>query len=271
MIHLRCVGVVVPLLLAAPPDRPEPDDAEAKKAVQAIVQEMARTPTLYARHEKTKDGPLPKFARAKLMEFGVEEKESFAKELMRRKANVEQYEKMFPLRAAVFAAVEASQQAHKVPLVLELHRDDATPKGKKKVFFDQQRFGVAVFKLEQALEAFAEAEESRNQEPAKHWRAHFDWARACLECDAIFLTELDYTLGRVRADDMPKLAADFDGWKVAFLPSGRIQERKSKDLAKARTKRLARIQEDYADTPWAHFAGVEAKRNLAMQWQAMKK
>jgi hypothetical protein len=44
-----------------------------------------------------------------------------------------------------------------------------------------------------------------------------------------------------------------------------------RDLAKTRIKLLKRIQEEYADTPWAHFAERESKRDLGMERAARKK
>jgi hypothetical protein len=50
-----------------------------------------------------------------------------------------------------------------------------------------------------------------------------------------------------------------------------VTETKAKDLVKARAKLLQKIQEDYADTPWAYFAEREGKRDLGMEWAAKKK
>ncbi len=130
----------------------------------------------------------------------------------------------------------------------------------------QTPIGESIFKLEQALARMKAAGTGAKNETNLRWLADFDFAHARLETELIFLFEYNYALGQIRAGRLPDLGKEHDGWKIAALPKITIPEMKAKQLAKDRLKVLAKIQNDYPDTPWAYFAERESRRELGIQW-----
>lgn len=244
---------------------------EYQKTLEGLIQAIERSPSLYAKFGKAAGADLPRFNEVKLAEFRVRKQDSFAEQYKQWKTNEEQYAKGYRLRASLFKAIDAAVQTNRLAIRIELSREDATPKAKAAFLRLQETLGIAIFQIEQVLPELKKADEHRGQETSKYWRAHFDWAQAQLEGDILFLYEYNFTLGQIRADNLPPLAASDDGWTIAFHPKLRITEAKAKDLAKHRQKLLKKIQEDYADTPWAYFAERESRRSLGMEWMAMKK
>lgn len=245
---------------------------EEAKMIRSIVQEIDRSPSLYRRFELPTDVvAAPKSVLAKLMAVAVDERESFDKERVRRNAGKEKYDAAHSVRAAVFAAVEASQETQRRTLRLELSAVPITPKLKAAIAKDQADIAAAIFHLEQVLDEMIEAEKGIDKEPRKHWQAQYHWARSQLQADMIFLMEYNFALGAIRADRLPELDKGDVGWKIMFVLRPRAPEAKVKALAKDRAKRLSLLEKDYADTPWAHFAAREGERWIGMEWMTRKK
>ena len=96
-------------------------------------------------------------------------------------------------------------------------------------------------------------------------------SRGLFQRAVIYLLEIDFTLGQIRADGLPKLAKDQSGWEIVARPKISVPETKAKALVKDRLKLLKKIQEEHADSPWSYFAERESKRDLGMEWAAKKK
>jgi hypothetical protein len=69
---------------------------------------------------------------------------------------------------------------------------------------------------------------------------------------------------------LPPLGPGDTGWKIAFKPKLSVPEGKAKTLAKECRKRLQKMQQDYAETPWAFFAERDSKREWGMAWVTKK-
>ena len=212
---------------------------------------------------------LPKFSAKKLAEYGIDPKVTAAAEKQRHGANKAKYGAAFPLRAALFDA-GAEMEAVKIsPRLFLAAPIDAK---KKALFFrEQQPLATAIFQLDQAYTAMKEADKERTKEKSKRWQLAFDLAMARVESSLLFLFEYDYLLGQIRADSLPALTDKHDGWRLTFKPKINVTEGKAKQVAKERLKRLEKIQQDHAETPWAYFAERESQRNLGMEWVARKK
>lgn len=268
--QLRASLVIVGLFMSAITARGQ--DADLNIVTQ-IVKEIESLPSLYAKNAKpVAIESLPRFSAKAVTQLGVDKVLPLEKARGNWKANPEKYSRAVPLRAAYFTAADNIEQARRliVPAVF-IPRDALGPKSK--VFFlkKQEPLGMAIFQMEQALAQIKDAEEKRDKDKSMIWRARFDWARAITEADLVFLYEYNYTLGQVRADNLPELAKSDDGWKIVFQGKSNVPEGKVKDLSKRLKKHWEQIQEEYKDTPFAWFAEREAKRDVGMTWAARKK
>jgi hypothetical protein len=189
--------------------------------------------------------------------------------------------KDYPLRAAIFEAAEEVEKINKaeLPLTFILPKPDKKLKGKEKATSElakekvkmlqrQSYLGTTCFKLEQILARLSEAK--IDQERSKHWQADAVFARARLEQNLIFLYELNFALGQIRADFLPEFGPGDVGWRIEFKPKVRVSEGKVKTMAKECLKRLEKMQQDYAETPWAFFAERDSKRDWGMEWRTTK-
>jgi hypothetical protein len=265
------VAIVLGALLC--PDAPAGAGDADPKIVTQLVREIEQLSSLYAKNEKpVAIAALPKFAAKSLDRLKVNDVPPLESARGNWKANPEKYAKTVPLRGAYFTAADSIEQARRLIVpALFIPRDALGPKAKVGFLQKQAPLGVSIFKMEQALAALQDAEEKRDKEKSVLWRARFDWARAVNEADVLFLFEYNFTLGQVRADNLPDLKAEHDGWKIAYQAKIGVTEKKAKDLAKQLKKRWTQIQEDYADTPFAYFAERESRRDQGMTWVAKKK
>lgn len=188
-------------------------------------------------------------------------------ELMTRyKAGSEAYAKEFPLRAAIFDAVEALQASRKLTM-REVLPGPINPKSKQAFLLEQGAPAESIFKLEQALAQMKEAGEKREAETSKRWQANFDYTQARLQSRIVYLFEYSFMLGRIRADDIPDLAPGQSGWRLGTGKKIAVTESKAKAYAKDTAKLWKRIQQEYPETPWALLAQRESMITLGLQWR----
>jgi hypothetical protein len=241
------------------------------KTFKSISQEIELVPSLYARFQETpKLKGMPKFAAAKLIGYGINDGQTVDKERKNWLANKAKYSRDYPLRAAIFIAADQMVDVQKLELRMFLARP-ITPQEKAAVMKEQGTAGIAAFRQEQALVQMKEAGEERDKEKNKRWQANYDFAHARVQSNLLFLIEYNYTLGRIRADNLPELGEGDEGWKINFRSNAQVTEAKAKDYAKDTMKRWQKIQADYPDTPWAYFAERESQRPLGMEWTPKKK
>jgi Caspase domain len=219
---------------------------------------------------------LPPFSAKKLAEYKAEGYENIS-ELhkkylaMKREATLgkkeerEAFDKDFPMRAAYFEIVEALNESSKLTL-REVLRPPAD-KLKKAIFLEQEPLGMNTFKLERTLDIAKAAAKKRDQETSKRWQANFDFAHARLLARLVYVIEYNYTLARIRADDLPDLAAGQTGWRVGTARKI-YSETKTKNYAKEVKTILTRVMNDNPDTPWAILAQREKEFALGVQWRA---
>ncbi len=181
----------------------------------------------------------------------------------------EEFYKEFPLRAAYFEALDALNESKDLKTREVLTKADADPKRKAAFLDEQAPFGISIFKLEQALKSMNEAAEKREAETSKRWQANFDYVQARLLSRLVYLFEYNYTIGQVRADNLPALVGTQSGWRVGISgPKINVTEPKAKKYAKDTTKLFDRIQKEYPDTPWALLAQRESMFAQGLAWKA---
>ena len=244
-----------------------------KKLVKRIFFEADLVPSLYAMHDEKplKFGSLPKFTATKLADYSFSKKEIYAKDRDRWKENKEQYAKDFPLRAAIFEAADENDALKRLEIAMTIAATELTPKDRAALQEKQANLGAVIFKQQSVLKQMEGATAKRDQEKSKRWQATFDLAMTRTQGNLLFLYEYSFALGQIRADKLPELGKEDDGWKIAFQQKINIPEGATKEVAKSRLKLLESIQKQHAGTPWAYFAERDSKRDMGMAWAAKKK
>lgn len=180
--------------------------------------------------------------------------------------NKETFTKEYPLRAAYFEAFDALQESSKIQM-REVLASPIDPKRKAAFLQEQAPAGISIFKLEGVLANLKTAEEERDKETSKRWQANFDYIQARLQARLIYLFEYSYTLGQIRADNLPELAPGQSGWRIGTGKKIAVTEQKAKALNKATAKLWKRLQDEYPDTPYAILAERESIISLGLQWR----
>ena len=211
---------------------------------------------------------LPAFGAKKLDSYKADGYKDMAELQKRYASNKEEFAKEYPLRAAVFDAVEALQASNKIKM-FEVQRSPVTQDRKNNVRQEQELLGMSTFSLEKALADLKAAGEERDKETSRRWQANFDYTRARLQSRLVYLIEYNYVLSRVRADDLPELAPGQTGWRVGTGKKIAVNEAKAKDFAKDTKKLWDRIKDQYPDTPWSLLAQREKEITLGLQWRPM--
>lgn len=209
---------------------------------------------------------LPAFAASKIDNYKTDGYQNITELQKKYKADKEAFAKDFPLRAAYFEALEALQESDKIRM-REVLPGPINPKSKALFLQEQSEPGISIFKLEQALAMVKEAAEKREAETSKRWQANFDYVQARLQSRLVYLIEYSYTLGQIRADNLPELAPGQTGWRIGTGKKIAVTESKAKAWVKDTKKIWDRIQNQYPDTPWALLAQRESMLSLGLSWR----
>jgi hypothetical protein len=210
---------------------------------------------------------LPAFSAKKLEPYKADDYQNISEVVKRYKSDTEAFAKQYPLRAAYFEVLEALQGSGKIQM-REVLPSPVDPKRKAAFLEEQRPLGVSIFELEKTLDLVKKANEQREMETSKRWQANFDYAHARLQSRLIYLFEYNYTLGQIRADNLPELAPGQSGWRVGITGAKiNVTEKKAKDFAKANKGIFERIQEQYPGTPWALLAQRESVISLGLAWR----
>ncbi len=210
---------------------------------------------------------LPAFSAKKLDGYKADDYQNVTELFKRYQSNKEEFTKQFPLRGAYFESLEALEKSSKITM-REVLRSPIDPKQKARFKDEQTPLGISMFELDRVLETVKKAGEQREMETSRRWQANFDYAQARLQSRLIYLFEYNYTLGQIRADNLPDLAPGQSGWRVGITGAKiNVTEKKAKDLAKANKGLFEKIQEQYPGTPWALLAQRESVISLGLAWR----
>lgn len=263
--------LVQAILFVVPPFAWAQDDDADKKTMKRILEEIELVPSLYAKGDpvvklKVRLTTLPKFSSVKLVGYPIGKINTADKEREKWQKGKEQYAKDHPHRAAIFEAAEVNEKQN-LTLTLASPLD---PKSKAKFLLEQEPLGRSIFQLEGILARMQEAD--RSKEAMRRWLLDADFARSRMLGNLIFLYEYNYTQGQIRADNLPELGKEHDGWRIVSTgPKPNVTEPRAKAYVKERAKLLATIEQEHAGTPWAYFAERDSKVALGMMWGPRKK
>jgi hypothetical protein len=209
---------------------------------------------------------LPAFAAKKLDAYKADGYQNIAELKKRYNTNKEMFDKEFPLRGAYFEALIALEESDKIRM-REVLPGPIDPKRKAAFLLEQAGPGISIFKLKQALAQVKEAAEKRDAEVSKRWQANFDYLQARLQSRLVYLFEYSYTLGQIRADNLPELAPGQSGWRIGTGKKIAVTESEAKALSKDTKKLWQRIETQYPGTPWALLAQRESLITLGLAWR----
>ena len=245
---------------ASPPAAPE--------AVRQILKELKLPPIQLSMAEDEKielDGVIF-FARDKLAPYLPD---------YRSLEEIRQQPAKFPLRVAVLDTLDLLNKEFGSGKAKETIRQFYSASGaqdaKNRILNEQKKPAQLLLALQEARARLDKAGESRDEEKAKRWQAHFDYAYAELLARIAFLEEYNLMLGRIRKDELPELEKGVDeGWRLT--PREKLQSPKDvRDLANSAHKAFAKLAKDHAGTPWEVLARREAATSLGLQWQPAKR
>ena len=159
---------------------------------------------------------LPAFSADKLDGYKADGYQNLTDLEKKFKGNSDAFGKDFPLRAAYFEALMALQDSQKVKMRESL-TSPVDPKRKAAFLLEQERRWVC-------LDLQAEGGPCRHQgsqRKAARWRRRGAGRRTSITCKPacaiaadLSLFEYNYTLGQIRADNLPELAPGQSGWRI---------------------------------------------------------
>jgi hypothetical protein len=247
-------------------------EAAGAAAIERILEELRIMPVV----RDTRAGDLNLLRAQNLPAFSIKTIDGYKPDAYqnitelqtRYKNDKEAFAKQYPLRASYFDAIEAMEESKKVQL-REVLFSPIDPKRKSAFLREQEPLGISQFKLEGMLTEMKAADEMREMETSKRWRANFDYLQARLYSRIVYLYEYNYMLGKIRGDDLPELAPGQTGWRIGTSGAKiSVSDQKAKGFAKDAQRLWKRIQEDYSDTPWSLLAQRESMIALGLAWRA---
>jgi hypothetical protein len=257
--------------IALKPPVPPGGEAAGHAQVNNILDELKLLPPVRDTRIGEKDllnaQNLPAFSAAKLAAYKSDGYQNINELKKRYTGNKEMFDKEFPLRAAYFEALNALEESNKIRM-REVLQGPIDPKNKAAFLLEQEPIGQSIFKLEQVLAQLREVADNRDAEVSKRWQANFDYTQARLQSRLVYLFEYSYTLGQIRADNLPELEPGQSGWRIGTGKKIAVTESKAKALSKESKKLWERIQTQYPGTPWALLAQRESLMTLGLAWRA---
>lgn len=213
---------------------------------------------------------LPAFSAQKLNDFKNDGYQNLADLENRFKKDKDAFAKEFPLRAAYFEALAALRESQTVRPRETLNGPGLPNKKVKDEFLrEQEPVGISILNLNGVVKAINQARKMRDMEKSERWKANFDYMQARLQSRLVYLYEYNYTLGQVRGDNLPELAAGQSGWRIGVSgPKLNIPENDTRDLAKKTKVLWQKIEDEYPETPWSLLAQRESKIALGLTWKA---
>ncbi|MFM1801745.1 MAG: hypothetical protein RJA81_1097 [Planctomycetota bacterium] len=119
--------------------------------------------------------------------------------------------------------------------------------------------------VDAAMGPMAKAAESRDREPSRRWRAHYDLMLGRLLALRVRCVEYNSACAKLRKD-LPKFQnPESNAWRLE--PSDQIVSgEKAETAAKEAKEYLERVIKDHPNTPWADLANRELSAPFGFRW-----
>ncbi len=260
-----------PAQLTLKPPPPPKEGAASLATVNSILNELKLVPRV--RESRTGEdrlldaGNLPPFPAKALADFKGENEPRMADLRGQYEKDPDAFGKIFPVRRAVFDAIKALEDSHRLEL-RETQFGPINDQIKEGVLNEQKKPGRVISKMGEALDALATLGDEREKEKSKRWLAHLDFTTARLQARLIYLYEYSFVLGQIRSDSLPSLEPGQNGWRIAASKKISVTEASVKKMAKETAKAWKTIQDEYQDTPWAIMAHRESLVGLGLEWRS---
>lgn len=173
-----------------------------------------------------------------------------------------------PLRKAVFEALDLLDK-HERQLRMSFQADSNVENFRKQIMREQENLAIAdqeLFEFKEKLDKIRAAH--RDQETLR-WRANFDLVYARFIGRMALYREYNFVIGnRLRRDPTLQNPEKNNGWKI--VPSERLQQKETRELAKERDKVLEAILKEHPNTPWEFLAERERATSLGLKVEEAK-
>jgi hypothetical protein len=257
-----------PKMALKPPIPAEGKDLAGRGLVNEILDEIKRIPPMKASLKEymatLRAEAMPPFPKQVMDFYTVGYKSWGDLEAMLKKEPGK-----YPLREAVLEAKKALDEADGLNFA-ETLIGPINEKKKADFLNKQKEPALHIFKMEEALARMKEAEEMRDKEDSKRWHANFDYTLARLMSRLVYIDEYNFTLGRIRGDNLPPLEGDDTLWRLGFKAKLSTNEAKARTRVKEIAKLWQRIGKEHPNTPWALLAQRESMYAIGLEWRASR-
>lgn len=173
-----------------------------------------------------------------------------------------------PLRKATFEALELLDK-HERQLRMSFLADANVENFRKQIMREQENLAIAdqeLFDFKEKLDAIRKA---HYEKETLRWRANFDLVYARFIGRMALYREYNFVIGnRLRRDPTLQNPQKNNGWKI--VPSDRLQQKETRELAKERDKILQIILKEHPNTPWEFLAERERVTSLGLKVEEAK-
>ena len=168
-----------------------------------------------------------------------------------------------PLRQAVFDAL-ALLDKHERSLRMRFVANPNVEVFRKEVLREQESLAIADQELFEFKEKLDKVRAEFYEKETLRWRANFDLVYARYLGRLALYREYNFVLGnRLRRDPTLQNPDKNNGWKI--VPSDRMQQKETRELARERDKVLERVLKEHPATPWEFLAERERATSLGLK------
>jgi len=173
-----------------------------------------------------------------------------------------------PLRRVVFDALELLDK-HERNLRMSFLANPNVEVFRKEIMREQENLAIADQELFEFKEKLDKARSEFYEKETPRWRANFDLVYAQYLGRLALYREYNFVLGnKLRKDPTLQNPEKNNGWKI--VPSDKMQQKETRELARERDKVLERVLKEHPATPWQFLAERERATSLGLKVEEAK-
>ncbi|MCS7016600.1 MAG: hypothetical protein NZM42_10855 [Gemmatales bacterium] len=168
-----------------------------------------------------------------------------------------------PLRKAAFDALDLLDK-HERQLRMSFLADPNPDNFRKQIFREQESLATADRELFEFKETLDKIRAAHRDQETPRWQANFDLVYARFIGRMALYREYNFVIGnRLRRDPTLQNPEKNNGWKI--VPTDRLQQKETRELARERDKILELILKEHPNTPWEFLAERERATSLGLK------
>lgn len=168
-----------------------------------------------------------------------------------------------PLRKAAWDALDLLDK-HERQLRMSFLADANPENFRKQILREQENLALADRELFEFKEVLDKIRAEHRAQETPRWQANFDLVYARFIGRMALYREYNFVIGnRLRRDPTLQNPEKNNGWKI--VPSDRLQQKETRELAKERDKILEVIVKEHPNTPWEFLAERERATSLGLK------